>query len=132
MARYRVLSNLRHDLVEYKPGEQIELGASEKATEELLKAKVIEYVPPIQVKDEPVGGKPIDTFHAPTSEAEIAKAVEKSKIPNPEVTCGKCKKKVRLTDYQVVKLKNDYIAVKGYCPICGTSIFRPYGKAKSG
>jgi len=132
MPRYRVLGPLNHDLVVYKPGDEIELGQNEISTQELLKAKVIEYLPPSQSSGEPTGGTPVEKFHAPTTEAEITKAVAKSKVPNPEVTCGKCKKKVRLLDFEVVKMKNNAIAVKGPCPTCGTNIFRPYGKAKLG
>ena len=127
MARYRVLRLLNHDLVEYKPGEEIELHPSEAATKQLLEAKVIEYIPPRQATDAPTGGTPVEKFHAPTTEAEITKAVEKSKVPNPEVTCLKCKKKVRLTDFQVVKTTKNKLAVKGRCPICQTMIFRITG-----
>jgi len=132
MARYKVLSHLNHNLVIYQAGEEIDLNQNDPGTQELLKANVVEYLPPSHSSGEPTQGKPVVPFHAPTSEAEITKAVEKSKIPNPEVTCGKCKVKRILTDYQIVKMKGDKIAVRGICPVCGSNIFRPYGKAKLG
>ena len=38
--------------------------------------------------------------------------------------CVKCKKKTEMKDAQAVKMKNGRSAMKGKCPVCGTSLFR--------
>jgi endogenous inhibitor of DNA gyrase (YacG/DUF329 family) len=50
-------------------------------------------------------------------------------MANLQAYCVKCKKKVDIKDAQEVKLKNGKPAVKGKCPVCGTSVFR-IGSAK--
>ncbi|MGQ9719375.1 MAG: DUF5679 domain-containing protein [Nitrososphaerales archaeon] len=42
--------------------------------------------------------------------------------------CVKCKAKREIKDPKPVKLKNGRPAIKGTCPVCGTTIYR-IGKA---
>ncbi|NWG09689.1 MAG: hypothetical protein HXX80_05225 [Nitrososphaerales archaeon] len=42
--------------------------------------------------------------------------------------CVKCKAKREIKDPKSVKLKNGRPAIKGTCPVCGTTIYR-IGKA---
>jgi len=41
-----------------------------------------------------------------------------------EAYCVKCRKKVEIKDPQEVTLKSGRPAVKGKCPVCGTTVFR--------
>jgi hypothetical protein len=42
--------------------------------------------------------------------------------------CVKCKKKQDMKDEQKVTMKNQRLAVKGKCPVCGTGMYRILGK----
>ncbi|MDD5613568.1 MAG: DUF5679 domain-containing protein [Candidatus Omnitrophica bacterium] len=44
-----------------------------------------------------------------------------------EAYCVKCKAKKEMQDTQDVTLKNGRKALKGKCPVCGTSLFRILG-----
>ncbi|MFH1339005.1 MAG: DUF5679 domain-containing protein [Candidatus Omnitrophota bacterium] len=44
--------------------------------------------------------------------------------------CVKCKSSKEMKDEQQVTMKNGRKALKGKCPVCGTSMFRILGKAK--
>ena len=46
----------------------------------------------------------------------------------PEAYCVKCKASREIKNPQNVTLKNGKPAIKGVCPVCGTSVFR-IGKA---
>jgi len=46
----------------------------------------------------------------------------------PEAYCVKCKASREIKNPQNVTLKNGKAAIKGVCPVCGTSVFR-IGKA---
>ena len=46
----------------------------------------------------------------------------------PEAYCVKCKASREIKNPQNVTLKNGKAAIKGICPVCGTSVFR-IGKA---
>jgi len=41
-----------------------------------------------------------------------------------EAYCVKCKAKREVKDPQQVTMKNGKHAVKGTCPVCGTSVFK--------
>ncbi|MGC8581233.1 MAG: DUF5679 domain-containing protein [Thermoplasmata archaeon] len=45
-----------------------------------------------------------------------------------EAYCVKCKKKVQIKDPQNITMKNGRPAVRGKCPVCGTTVQR-IGKA---
>ena len=125
MARYKVLQRLIHDNHVYEIGDEIDLNQSELSAQQLTERKIIQYLPPSQSSGEPITPKPVEKFHAPTTEAEITKAVAKQvSEPEPEAFCQKCKAKRRLTDYVLTKTSKGQIAIKGTCPICGVKIFR--------
>lgn len=42
--------------------------------------------------------------------------------------CVKCKKKVLIIDSNQVSLKGGKAALQGFCPDCGTKVFRIIGK----
>ncbi len=44
--------------------------------------------------------------------------------------CVKCKSKKEMKDEQEVTFKNGRRAMKGKCPVCGTTMCRILGKAK--
>jgi len=44
--------------------------------------------------------------------------------------CVKCKKKQEIKDAKEVNMKGGRRAMKGKCPVCGTTMFRIMGKKK--
>ena len=128
MSRFKVKSSLMHDKYQYNPGDEIELHKDEYAAKHLVELGVIEYLPPAQASAEAPSPKKVEAFHAPTSEAEITKAVAKQKLgPNPKANCNKCKKVQVITDYELVKTKAGKVAIKGRCPVCGGGVWGLYG-----
>ncbi len=45
-----------------------------------------------------------------------------------EAYCVKCKAKKEMKDAKEVTMKNGRKAMKGYCPTCGTGMYRIMGK----
>lgn len=47
----------------------------------------------------------------------------------PTARCMKCQKQVEIKDPKEVVFKNKMKALKGVCPVCGTTVVRIVGKA---
>lgn len=48
-----------------------------------------------------------------------------------EAYCVKCRQKRPMQDAQQVTMQNGRSALKGKCPVCGTTLFKIQGKAST-